>query len=114
MLWPNQTGRRQPLAIGLCVVRAAVFRSDQHTDLARDLVRFFVEGGWLAQYVNLALERTLSPISKLMDQPFWLDPSDRHRMAAAIQALTKPVGDMVYLTEAANWRLVTVWQERAW
>ena len=27
---------------------------------------------------------------KLIDQPFWLDPSDPHRMRAAMQILTQP------------------------
>ena len=111
--WPNDV-RGQPLAIGLGMVRAAVFRNGQHVDLARDFVRFLVEDGWLAQYVNLTDERNLPPISKLMDQPFWLDPSDPHRMAAAMQGLTKPMGNIAYVAQAANWRLVKVWQDRTW
>jgi hypothetical protein len=27
---------------------------------------------------------------KLIDQPFWLDPSDPHRLRSAMQALTQP------------------------
>ena len=27
----------------------------------------------------------LPPMPKLLDQPFWLDPSDPHRMAAVMQ-----------------------------
>jgi multiple sugar transport system substrate-binding protein len=29
-------------------------------------------------------------MTKLIDSPFWLDPSDPHRMRSAIQALTQP------------------------
>jgi multiple sugar transport system substrate-binding protein len=32
----------------------------------------------------------LPPMRRLIDSPFWLDPSDRHRMRAAIQTLTQP------------------------
>ena len=32
----------------------------------------------------------MPPMPKLLDAPFWLDPSDRHHMAAAMQFLTRP------------------------
>jgi hypothetical protein len=32
----------------------------------------------------------LPPMRALLEQPFWLDPGDPHRMAAAIQLLTQP------------------------
>ena len=32
----------------------------------------------------------LPPMRRLIDQPFWLDPADPHRMRAAIQILTRP------------------------
>ena len=32
----------------------------------------------------------MPPMRKLVEQPFWLDPSDPHRMRAAIQILTRP------------------------
>ena len=38
--------------------------------------------GWLAHYLDFAGERMLPPMPKLLDAPFWLDPSDPHRMAA--------------------------------
>ena len=36
-------------------------------------------------YFNFSGERFLPPMPKLLDQPFWLDPSDPHRMAAVMQ-----------------------------
>jgi hypothetical protein len=30
-------------------------------------------------------------MSKLSDQPFWLDPSDPHRMIAAMQVVSRPL-----------------------
>ena len=53
----------------------------------RQGVRPFPRGRGLARciiWISPA-ERSLPPISKLLDQPFWLDPSDPHRMAAAMQ-----------------------------
>jgi multiple sugar transport system substrate-binding protein len=32
----------------------------------------------------------MPPMRKLVEQPFWLDSSDPHRMRAAIQSLTQP------------------------
>jgi hypothetical protein len=32
----------------------------------------------------------MPPMRKLIDQPFWLDPTDPHRMRAAIQIMTRP------------------------
>ena len=46
--------------------------------------------GWLAHYLDFAGERMLPPMPKLLDQPFWLDPSDPHRMAAAMQVASRP------------------------
>ena len=43
-------------------------------------------------YLNFSAERLLPPISKLLDQPFWLDPSDPHHMAAVMQARIAPAG----------------------
>ena len=37
--------------------------------------------GWLAHWLDFAGDRFLPPMRKLLDQPFWLDPSDPHRMA---------------------------------
>ena len=36
-------------------------------------------------YLDFSGERLLPSMPKLLDQPFWLDPSDRHHMAAAMQ-----------------------------
>jgi hypothetical protein len=52
-------------------------------------------------------------MSKLIEQPFWLDPSDPHRLRSAIQILTRPnqvdvgVGD----NEARSGQ---IWQENVW
>ncbi len=35
-------------------------------------------------------DRLLPPMRKLVEQPFWLDPSDPHRMRSAMQTLTQP------------------------
>jgi multiple sugar transport system substrate-binding protein len=32
----------------------------------------------------------LPPMPKLLEAPFWLDPGDPHRMASAMQLLTRP------------------------
>ena len=41
-------------------------------------------------YLDFSGERMLPSIPALLDQPFWLDPSDRHHVAAAMQAKSHP------------------------
>ena len=50
---------------------------------------------------------------KLVEQPFWLDPSDPHRMRAAIQILTQPhLMDMDVRDH--EWRSGPIWEENVW
>jgi multiple sugar transport system substrate-binding protein len=57
--------------------------------LAGDFARFLAEEGWLAHWLTFAGDRFLPPMRRLVDQPFWLDPSDPHRMRSAMQMLTR-------------------------
>ena len=50
---------------------------------------------------------------KLLDQPFWLDPSDPHRMRAAIQILTQP-HSMDLDVRDQEWRSGPIWDENVW
>ena len=52
----------------------------------------------------------LPPMPKLLDAPFWLDPSDPHRMAAVMQIATRP---MPYYT-GWDWRYDLVFAENVW
>ena len=65
---------------------AVVFKAGGHTATAKEFVRFLVGEGWLMHYLDFSGERLLPTISELLDQPFWLDPSDPHRMAAACRS----------------------------
>ena len=87
--WPNGA-HDQPLPIFGNIYRGAVFQTEQPTALGKDFVRLLVEDGWLAHYLDFAGDRLLPPMAKLLEQPFWLDASDPHRMASAIQTLTRP------------------------
>ena len=42
-------------------------------------------------YLDFSGERMLPSMPKLLDQPFWLDPSDPHRMAAVMQVASRPL-----------------------
>ena len=55
----------------------------------------------------------LPSMPKLLEQPFWLDPSDRHRMAAAMQFLTRP-RTYNYAVASGNWRHALVQKEAVW
>ena len=65
--------------------RAVVFKDGGNVATAKEFVRFLVAEGWLVHYLDFSGERFMPPMPKLLDQPFWLDPSDPHRMAAVMQ-----------------------------
>jgi multiple sugar transport system substrate-binding protein len=110
--WPNGANGK-PLVIEGLILRAVVFKAGRNPALAGDFIRFLAEEGWLAHWMNFAGDRFLPPMRKLVEQPFWLDPRDPHRMRAAIQILTRPhlintdVQDM-------EWRSGQIWDENVW
>ena len=110
--WPHDA-YGQPLAIETALNRAAVFKSAEHVATAKEFVRFLVGEGWLAHYLNFSNERMLPPMPKLLEAPFWLDPSDPHRMAAVMQLASRPV-QHDYATVSGDMRYDQVWQERVW
>jgi multiple sugar transport system substrate-binding protein len=76
--WPlGPHGQTFPI-FGL-VYSAVVFKDGEKAVTATDFVRFLVAEGWLAHYLDFSGERLMPPMSALINQPFWLDPSDRHR-----------------------------------
>jgi multiple sugar transport system substrate-binding protein len=87
--WPDGADG-QPLLINGTLHLAVVFKDGKNPALATDFVRFLAEEGWLAHWLTFAGDRMLPPMRKLVEQPFWLDPSDPHRMRAAIQLLSRP------------------------
>jgi multiple sugar transport system substrate-binding protein len=94
------------------VLSAAVFNDGGHVATAKAFVRFLVEG-WLAHYHDFAAERFMPPMSKLLEQPFWLDPRDPHRMASVIQISSRPLA-YDYATVSGNWRQDLVEQDNVW
>jgi multiple sugar transport system substrate-binding protein len=76
-------------------------------------VGFLVGKGWLAHYLNFAGERMLPSMPKLLEAPFWLDPSDPHRMRSAMQLLTKP-RMYNYIVVSGDWRHSKVDEEKVW
>ena len=110
--WPDNVDG-QPLAIWTGFNAAAAFKVGGHVPLAKEFVRFLVEDGWLAHYLDFSGERLLPSMPKLLDAPFWLDPSDRHHMAAAIQFLTLPRTYM-YSVVSGDPRYLLVRREFVW
>ena len=90
---------------------AAVFKDGRNVETAKEFVRFLVAEGWLAHYLDFAGERFLPPMPKLLEQPFWLDPSDPHRMAAVMQIASRPT-QYDYVVVSGDRRYNLVWQDR--
>jgi multiple sugar transport system substrate-binding protein len=110
--WPlGPSGERFPI-VGR-VHSAAVFKDGAHVATAKEFVRFLVAEGWLAHYLDFSAERMLPPMQKLLDQPFWLDPSDPHRMAAVMQVSSRPM-QYDYAQASGNWRHGQLRQEFTW
>jgi multiple sugar transport system substrate-binding protein len=89
-----------------------IFKDGGHVASAKEFVRFLVAEGWLAHYLDFASERMLPPMPKLLDAPFWLDPSDRHRMAAAMQVAERPMQlDYLTITGDSRYDRIDVWRK---
>jgi multiple sugar transport system substrate-binding protein len=112
--WPNNA-RGQPLAIYAGFVEAVAFRNGGHVEAAEEFVRFLVGEGWLAHWLDFAAERFMPPMPALLEQPFWLDPGDPHRMATVMQLLSRPSGYWeAYAAISGNWRHSRVTTEYVW
>ena len=110
--WPDGADGR-PLVIDGGISQAVVFKAGGNPALAGDFVRFLAEDGWLAHWLDFAGDRLMPPMRKLIEQPFWLDPSDPHRMRAAIQLLTRQ--HLMYLeVRDHEWQSGQIWQENVW
>jgi multiple sugar transport system substrate-binding protein len=109
--WPLGPGGERFPIFGI-VLPAVAFRGG-NVNTAVDFVRFLVAGGWLAQYLNLAGDHYLPTMPALLRQPFWLDPNDRHRMVAVMQAETRPLTHD-YMAVSGEWRHEQVVRERVW
>ena len=81
----------EPFPIPAWVNQGVVFKDGRNVATAKEFVRFLVGEGWLMHYLNFSGERMLPSIPALLEQPFWLDPSDPHHMAAVMQAQSRPV-----------------------
>jgi multiple sugar transport system substrate-binding protein len=105
----------EPFPIMGNIYPAVVFKHGGHADTAEEFVRFLVAEGWLAHYLDFSGERMLPPISAISEQPFWLDPSDRHRMASVsvMQLASRPLAHN-HAAASGNWRHDLAEQEYVW
>ena len=93
--------------------QVVVFKDAGNVATAQEFVRFLVAEGWLMHYLDFSGERMLPSIPALLDQPFWLDTSDRHHLVAAIQAKTRPLAYQ-YGPASGDLRHDQVYNERVW
>jgi multiple sugar transport system substrate-binding protein len=103
----------EPFPIPAWVNQGVVFKNSHNVATAKEFVRFLVAEGWLMHYLNLSGERMLPSIPALLDQPFWLDPSDRHHMAAVMQAESRPLGHD-YTAASGDLGHDQIYNERVW
>jgi multiple sugar transport system substrate-binding protein len=110
--WPlGHTGKVFPIYGEFFV--AVVFKDGAHVAAAKEFVRFLVGEGWLAHYLDFSGGRILPTLSKLLDQPFWLNPRDPHLMAAVMQIASRPTLQS-YAAISGNWRHDLVEKEAVW
>jgi multiple sugar transport system substrate-binding protein len=110
--WPlGPDGGAFPIAGDLYF--AVVFKGGGHLATAKDFIRFLLADGWLAHYLDFSAERFLPAMQALIDSPFWLDPSDRHRMAGVMQLSSRPI-EYDYQSVSGDWRYGLPPQEHVW
>jgi multiple sugar transport system substrate-binding protein len=110
--WPlGPSGESFPIQTS--IFQAVVFKDGGNVATAKEFVRFLVAEGWLMHYLNFSGERMLPSIPALLDQPFWLDPSDRHHMAAAMQAEARPPAHN-YTAAAGDLGHDQIYNEHVW
>jgi multiple sugar transport system substrate-binding protein len=110
--WPlSPDGKAFPIGGGF--FGAVVFKDGGHVATAKEFVRFLLSKGWLMHYLDFSAERLLPAMPKLLDAPFWLDPSDPHRMAAVMQIASRPM-HYDYAMVSGNWRYDQIVQEHVW
>jgi multiple sugar transport system substrate-binding protein len=102
----------QPLTIWAGVDNAVVFKGG-HVTTAQEFVRFLIADGWLAHWLDFSEDRFLPPMPALLQQPFWLDPGDPHRMRSALQFLSRP-HSYSYTAASGEWRHAGMQVERVW
>jgi multiple sugar transport system substrate-binding protein len=110
--WPLSPAG-EPFPIPGFVYSAVVFKDGGNVATAKEFVRFLVADGWLMHYLNLSGERMLPSIPALLRQPFWLDPSDRHHMAAVMQAESRPMTHD-YTAASGDLGHDQIYNERVW
>ncbi len=110
--WPSGA-YGQPLAIEAGADEGVLFRGSGHEILAEEFVHFLIEEGWLAHWLDFAGDRWLPPMPALLETPFWLDPGDQHRMASAMQFLTRP-HDYDFSVVSGEWRHRLMSKEQVW
>jgi multiple sugar transport system substrate-binding protein len=64
--------------------------------------------------MTFAGDRILPPMRQLLDQPFWLDPGDPHRLQAAVQTMTQPHRLAMEVVGGHEDRSGRIWQENVW
>ena len=110
--WPHAADG-EPLVIQGYLYRAVAFRAGSNPALAGDFVRFLAEEGWLAHWLTFMGDQFMPPMRGLVEQPFWLDSSDPHRMRAAIQIMTQP--HLIYMeVRDKEWRSPQLFEENVW
>jgi multiple sugar transport system substrate-binding protein len=110
--WPR-AANGEPLVLAGRVDRAVIFKAGGHAATAKQFVGFLAERG-LAHWVTFMGDQYMPPMRKLVEQPFWLDASDPHRMRAAIQILTQPHAQTSNGVRGSEWRSGRIWQENLW
>jgi multiple sugar transport system substrate-binding protein len=110
--WPaGPSGETFPTEGG--IFQTVVFNEGGHVDTAKEFIGFLVAEGWLMHYLDFSGERMLPSIPKLLEQPFWLDPSDRHHMVAAMQAEARPLAHD-YTAASGDLGHDQIYNERVW
>jgi multiple sugar transport system substrate-binding protein len=90
--WPKAPGG-EPYGIETGFIDVVVFKEAKNVAGAKDFLRYLLSEGRLGAYLEASLGRGLPTMPALLKTPFWQDPRDPHRAAAARQ-LGQPVAPL--------------------
>jgi multiple sugar transport system substrate-binding protein len=90
--WPKAPGGA-PYGIETGFIDVMVFKGGRNVAGAKDFLRYLLSEGRLGGFLEASLGRGLPTMPALLETPFWQDPKDPHRAAAARQ-LGQPVAPL--------------------
>jgi multiple sugar transport system substrate-binding protein len=85
----DNSGKKMPAHLG--VAGAFIPKGAKNVEVGKDFLKYLIQPKVVNEYLKSGLGRFLPPMPDLVNSdPFWLDPSDPHRLAYTTEGLLEP------------------------